>query len=128
MKVLCLLQNGWGSRGASVVFKPNPLNKSAKRLRKLIGEGIVMHFCNTTAHFTSHANQALPIDAKHVTHLIKCVMPSYDVLIVCGKQATKAVQGLHLPITHMLLKHPAARDFSNKDLEQYQKHFKTIVQ
>lgn len=119
MKILCLLQNGWGFRGKHIAFAPNPLNKSAKTMRKVCGLH-VMHFANTTAKFGITPDVRLPIDPVHMEHLASKVMPRYDLVIVCGKQAYAAVCNVQTPmaVPMLAMPHPASRTLRNTTLDQ----------
>lgn len=47
MRIICVLQNAWGDRQLPIVFCPNPFNKSAKVIRKMVGDNYY-DFSNTT--------------------------------------------------------------------------------
>lgn len=123
MKVICILQNAWGGRNIPVIFEPNPLNKSAKTIRKICGTtALIFHFSNTTGVSTETAKGKPPIDYEHFEKVIKRLQ-SYDVILVCGKQAQEAVKKtidqfkiLNKPVIY--IPHPASRDLKNVTLEK----------
>jgi len=120
LKVLCVLQNAWGDVSLPIIFKPNPLNKSAKTIKKIVGNN-VFHFCNTTPVVTSTASGIAPIDSAHFRNVIKR-MHQYDIILVCGKQAEKAVNvfksEMNFDIPIHFIPHPASRSLSNVMLKE----------
>lgn len=125
LKVLCLLQNAWGSAVTPMVFIPNPRNKSAKTLQKILPEAKI-YFCNTTRRGTATAAGRLPVDPDHMDKLMRHIIQTrrYKCLVVCGKQALNAIDiyvgdlGMAgIPVFYT--KHPAARDLSNVECDQY---------
>lgn len=130
MKVICILQNAWGNSTLPYIFVPNPQNKSAKTIRKTVGENVVFHFCNTTGVITNTAAGKAPIDTTHFKEVIKR-LTHYDMILVCGQQARKAVQGeikalvaLKKPIVYM--PHPASRSLSNLQIAEVTKMINAI--
>lgn len=126
MKVICILQNAWGDRRLPVIFEPNPYNKSAKVIRKMVGTDFNIHFCNTTGVVTTTANGKPPIDETHFDSVIYAIdllqkhEEGFDLILVCGKQAEKAVEmkdykqrleKLNIPL--LVVPHPASRSLSN---------------
>lgn len=120
MKVLCILQNAWGDWELPIVFKPNERNKSARVLRSLLTADDVMHFANTTPVVTALASGRPPIEKEHVS-LVLLRAVSYDLILVCGNQAKKAVEAsiAHVGVPFLFIKHPAARDLSRAQLAEY---------
>lgn len=122
MKIICILQNAWGDGSLPIVFKPNPYNKSASVIRKMVGEH-TFHFCNTTPIVTNAASGQSPIDTDHFRKVLQRIH-SYDIILVCGKQAEKAVSmfknemnELNKPIYY--IQHPAARNLTNVMISQF---------
>lgn len=126
MKVICVLQNAWGSYDLPIVFSPNQYNKSARTIRqKVLEPKDVMHFCNTTSVTTPTAKGKPAIDQLHFERVIKRLQ-SYDLILVCGNQAKEAVernlsaiQAHGKPVLYM--PHPASRTLSNAQLAEIKK-------
>lgn len=136
MKIICILQNAWGNRELPTVFKPNPGNKSAKVIKKMVGEGNDFYFCNTTDVVTSTAAGRAPIKDEHFNKVILSLALTqitdypYGFILVCGRQAEKAVQAnveklkdLKIPI--LIVPHPASRSLSNIQINKINKIIKT---
>lgn len=121
MKIICILQNAWGDAKLPLIFAPSTFNKSAKAIKKVCGDN-KYHFANTTGVVTVTANGKPKIDPKHFKKVIKRLQ-SYDIILVCGKQAAQAVndemkafEKLGLPI--IFIPHPASRDLRNTTLQK----------
>lgn len=117
MKILCVLQNAWGDRKLPITFVPNPYNKSAKVIKKMVGNNYY-EFCNTTDVVTSTPNAKPKPNYKHFEKVIK-EMFKFDLILVCGVQASETVNkyideinSLNIPL--LFVPHPAARNLSNK--------------
>jgi hypothetical protein len=130
-RVICILQNAWGDRELTTVFEPNPYNKSAKVIRKMIGDNSEFYFCNTTGIVTKTAKERANIDQEHFNNVITTISLTqltdhpYNLILVCGKQAEQAVKiknnierliDLNIPI--IFIPHPAARNLSNVRISQ----------
>lgn len=131
MKIICILQNAWGDRELPIVFRPNPNNKSAKTIRKkLLEEHDVMHFTNTTPVVTSTASGRANIDEEHFSKVI-LQLTKYDIILVCGTQAKKAVDSRFKEIENLLIPliimpHPASRSLSNVQLSSIKEEITKI--
>lgn len=118
MRILCVLQNAWGDRELPSIFIPNPLNKSAKVIRKMVGEHRFF-FCNTTPKVTATAKGCPPPDDEHFKNLVPR-FARYDLVLVCGAQAKKTVEKHRSLVDNcyrnsaiMFVPHPASRSLSN---------------
>jgi hypothetical protein len=122
MKVLCVLQNAWGNNSAlPIIFKPNPGNKSARVISKILHSFDKFYFGNTTPVVTANASGRPEIDLVHVTKLLKRI-ESFDLILVCGKRAAAAIPANTIANKHVIyIKHPAARDLSNLEIAKYKK-------
>jgi hypothetical protein len=112
-----------------MVFKPNPLNKSAKTIKKITGDH-AMYFCNTSPVSTQFAHQRVPLDHKHFKLLLEHLQ-RYDVILVCGNQAKEAcriygkeIEGLGKPV--IIMRHPAARMLTNKSLATIKSYIERV--
>lgn len=122
MKIICILQNAWGPVELPIVFKPNPLNKSAKIVLKMVGADNEFHFCNTTNVTTARANQKPKPNLEHFAKVVQR-LSGFDLILVCGNQAKETVQkrlddisALNIPI--MFVPHPASRSLSNIQIQK----------
>lgn len=84
----------------------------------------IFHFCNTTPVVTKTASGILPIDPEHFQKVLKR-LSDYDIIVVCGKQAEKAVSMFESEIKELnklicYFAHPAARNVSRHTILQYQ--------
>lgn len=89
MKILCVLQNAWGDGRVPLVFKPNPQNKSAKNIKKMVSPH-TFYFSNTTGEVTISANMRAKPDYSHFKELLSH-FKYYDLILVCGTQAKNVV-------------------------------------
>lgn len=119
MKVLCILQNAWGPRQLPMIFRPNPLNKSAKRMHRIC-DPHVMHFSNTTMEMTTSPKGKPKPDIQHVKMLLGVAKEEYDVVIVCGRQAKECVASNmpdgFAPLV-LYMQHPASRSLTNVECD-----------
>ena len=121
MKILCVLQNAWGYGRLPMVFTPNPANKSAKVIRKMVGANRY-YFSNTTAEVTNRARDKAKPDDKHFISLTK-KFNDYDLILVCGAQAKKMFEK-HIEVINnvkseiMFVPHPASRMLSNVQINE----------
>lgn len=121
MKILCILQNAWGDRILPVTFVPNPYNKSAKVIRKIVGCNYY-EFSNTTDVVTNAANKGAKPNYKHFERVVK-EMSKFDLILVCGVQAKETVIKFIQQISAqkkplIFMPHPAARNLSNEKCHQ----------
>lgn len=114
-KILCILQNAWGSK-CPVTFRPNPRNKSAKTIKKMVGD-IPYDFSNTTDECTPTAKGKAKPNPVHFKKVIERI-PNYDLVLVCGNQVKEtvrkhigAIAPLGVPVVYV--PHPASRTLSN---------------
>jgi sugar/nucleoside kinase (ribokinase family) len=119
MRILCILQNAWGDRSLPVVFRPNPRNKSAKVIRKMVGDH-VFHFANTTDVVTPTAKGKPKPNPAHFKKVIAMIR-EYDMVLVCGVQAKEtvhahldAIEAVGRPV--VFVPHPASRSLSNQQI------------
>lgn len=117
MRILCVLQNAWGDRQLPIVFCPNPFNKSAKVVRKMVGDNYY-DFSNTTDVVTSSPKGKPSPNYEHFRKVME-MMPKYDLILVCGKQAEETVRKFQDEIRQIgkpiiFVPHPAARNLTNK--------------
>lgn len=127
MKIVFLLQNGWGFRNnkCPIAFEPNELNKSAKTLRKIVGQRRKLLFTNCTAVSTDDAKGNPGRDLDHTNKVIRwCKFERCDLLIVCGSEAKKAYEECEEVFqgTIWFIPHPAARNLTNELLEIIKQH------
>ena len=120
-KILCILQNAWGPiNKCPVIFEPYPENRSAKMIRKAVGDNYFV-FSNTTNEVTKTAKERAKPNYKHFERVIKCI-PLFDIVLVCGVQAKNTVnkyideiKKYNKPI--LFIPHPA-QCLSNKKCEE----------
>lgn len=120
MRVLCILQNAWGDRALPVVFHPNPRNKSARVIRKMVGDH-PFHFANTTDVITPTAKGNPKPNFVHFQKVCN-FLREYDLILVCGVQAREVVQKYFwhrfedagVPV--LFVPHPASRSLSNEQI------------
>ena len=117
MLILCILQNAWGNRILDVTFEPNPFNKSAKVIRKMVGYENYFEFSNTTDVVTPTPNAKPKPNYEHFEKVIKEIK-RFDLVLVCGNQARETVEkyidkikAIGKPL--LFVPHPAARNLSN---------------
>lgn len=117
MRIICILQNAWGDGKLPITFEPNPYNKSAKVIRKMIGYENYFEFSNTTDVVTPTPNAKPKPNYKHFEKVIKEIR-FFDLVLVCGNQAKETVEkyiddirALDKPI--LFVPHPAARNLTN---------------
>ena len=128
MRILCILQNAWGDRKLPVTFEPNPYNKSAKVIRKMVGVENYYEFSNTTNVVTATPNEKPKINYQHFERVIEQIH-EFDLVLVCGIQAAEAVnknigkiRSIGKPI--LFVPHPAARNLSNARCAEIRKQIK----
>lgn len=126
IKTLCILQNAWGNWTLPIIFKPNHLNKSCKTIRKVIGETHVMHFSNTTPVVTPTASGRAKPDDEHIKELLRRIEP-YDIVIICGEQALKAMSNHRINKHTIIMKHPASRNLSNVEIAEIRDDYNEIA-
>lgn len=121
MKILCILQNAWGDRALPTTFYPNPFNKSAKVVKKMLGD-CEFQFSNTTDVVTPTANGKPKPNYEHFQKVMKEI-PKFDMILVCGNQAKDTVNVFIDKIYEygkpiLFVPHPAARNLTNKRCEE----------
>lgn len=116
MRILCILQNAWGWGPLPVTFRPNPLNHSAKVIRKMVGESYY-EFSNTTDVVTRTAKAHAGPNYRHFEKVMERI-PRFDLVMVCGAQAKetvnrylKRIEGYGKPL--IFVPHPASRMLTN---------------
>lgn len=121
MRILCILQNAWGDRELPVTFEPNPYNKSAKVIRKMVGDNYY-EFSNTTDEVTSTPNAKPKPNYLHFEKVIGEIH-KFDLVLVCGVQAKETVEkyldsinAIGVPL--LFVPHPAARNLTNVRCEE----------
>jgi len=121
MRILCVLQNAWGDRRLPIRFVPNPYNKSAKVIRKMVGENYY-EFANTTDVVTQTPNEKPKPNYQHFKRVI-VEMKKFDLVLVCGNQAKEVVnkfiedvKATNVPF--LFVPHPAARNLSNSMISE----------
>lgn len=137
MNIICILQNAWGDRKLPMIFRPNPYNKSAKVIRKMVGTEHVFDFCNTTDVVTETAKGNPSINENHFSDVILSISLKqltdnpYDLILVCGRQAERAVNlnmdrlnNINIPI--IIVPHPASRSLSNIQIDQINKNINAL--
>ena len=121
MRILCILQNAWGDRKLPITFVPNPYNKSARIIKKMVGNHFYK-FCNTTDEVTPTPNAKPKPNYEHFEKVIK-EMHKFDLILVCGIQATETVNKYidkinEIGVPLLFVPHPAARNLSNAKCEE----------
>lgn len=121
MRILCILQNAWGDRKLPVTFVPNPYNKSARVVRKMVGNNY-FRFSNTTDVVTNTPNAKPKPNYEHFEKVIGEIH-KFDLVLVCGVQAKETVNkyiekinAIGVPL--LFVPHPAARNLSNKHCQE----------
>ena len=129
MRILCILQNAWGDRELPVTFEPNPYNKSAKVIRKMVGEENYYEFSNTTNVVTATPNEKPKPNYQHFEKVIEQIH-KFNLVLVCGTQAAETVdkyigkiRDIGKPI--LFVPHLAARNLSNVRCDEIRKQIKT---
>ena len=122
MTILCILQNAWGDKDSlPVTFVPNPFNKSAKTIKKMVGDNFFM-FSNTTDVVTKTSRKKPKPNYEHFERVIKRIK-YFDLVLVCGKQAEETVKKYMVEIEVqgkpvLFIPHPAARNLTNAKCEE----------
>lgn len=128
MKILCVLQNAWGDRTLPMIFTPNPNNKSAKVIKKMVGDH-KYHFSNTTIETTLTAKGKAKPDDKHFLELIKHFQ-NYDLILVCGVQAKKMMvkhkESMKVIPRIVYVPHPASRSLTNVEINEINENIELI--
>ncbi len=132
MMILCILQNAWGDRKLSITFEPNPYNKSAKVIRKMVGYENYFEFSNTTDVVTPTPNAKPKPNYEHFEKVIKEIQ-FFDLVLVCGNQAKETVEKYIDEITAigkpiLFVPHPAARNLTNVRCEEIRNKIKEYEQ
>lgn len=86
-RVLCVLQNAWGFGRLPITFVPNPLNKSAKVMKKMLGNDVYYEFGNTTDVVTPTASGHAKPNYAHFKKVISR-MGRFDLVLFCGKSGS----------------------------------------
>ena len=121
MRILCILQNAWGDRKLPVTFVPNPYNKSARVVRKMVGNNYYK-FSNTTDVVTNTPNAKPKPNYEHFEKVIGEIH-KFDLVLVCGVQAKETVNKYiekinDIGVPLLFVPHPAARNLSNKHCQE----------
>lgn len=116
MRILCVLQNAWGDRRLPITFVPNPYNHSAKVIKKMVGSNYY-EFSNTTDVVTPTSHAKPKPNYAHFKRVIER-MKSFDLILVCGKQAQEVVENCQSEINAigvplLFIPHPASRNLTN---------------
>ena len=127
MNVLCLLQNAWdfNSRDNMLIFEPNPHNRSARYLQRIVGNENFIYFCNTTNEITEKSDDVAKPNDEHFKRLLKLIKNTnaFDFMIVCGRQAEMMVNKYKDKITlpYVCIPHPnkhgMTREEANANIE-----------
>ncbi len=126
MKIACILESAWGNGDTEypLFFEPNPLNKSAKTIKKMVGEN-KFWFCNTTNEVGFCASDKKKPNDEHFLKVIDG-LKDYDLILVCGRQAEgmvskyfELIHGAGKPI--VITPHPASRSLSNAQISTINK-------
>lgn len=128
-KVICILQNAWGTeKYLPITFQPNERNKSCKVIRKIISPDAKLWFSNTTPECSGNASGKIKIDWSHCLRLVTYInRQDFDLVLICGKQAAEAMYGFQILKPKLVIKHPAARDLSNIEIENYKRQIHEIL-
>ena len=129
MKILCILQNAWGDRKLPITFVPNPYNKSAKVVKKMVGDNYY-EFSNTTDVVTSTAKGKPKPNYEHFGRVIGEIS-KFDVVLVCGVQAAETVNKYIGEISKigkplLFVPHPASRNLTNQRCEEIRKEIEVL--
>lgn len=129
-KIICILQNAWGDGELPVTFVPNPYNKSAKVIKKMVGD-IHYVFSNTTDVVTFTPNEKPKPNYQHFEKVIDEI-DKFNLVLVCGNQAKETVLkyedkiiGKNVPL--IFIPHPASRSLSNVKIEEIKQEIKKIL-
>lgn len=111
----------WGDRKTRAPrwFRINPYNFSGRRLHRLAGAGAELLVTNCCPIMQTSARDHGTPDAAYVAENLGRLEP-FALLLVCGAvaQRTYAASGYNIGNAHLLiLKHPAARTWTKKELE-----------
>ena len=129
MRILCILQNAWGDRKLPITFVPNPYNKSAKVVKKMVGDNHY-EFSNTTDVVTDTPNAKPKPNYEHFEKVIGEIR-KFDMVLVCGVQAAETVNKYIVKINEigkplLFVPHPAARNLTNQRCEEIREEIKRI--
>lgn len=120
MNILCLLQNAWGSKSHPIIFDPNPYNKSARQLQRMVGANNTIYFCNTTDEITEHSYDRAKPNHEHFNKLLDMIhdTKAFDMMIVCGRQAESMVKQYDDRITlrYVCIPHPNKRGMTREEI------------
>lgn len=129
MRILCILQNAWGDRKLPVTFVPNPYNKSARVVRKMVGNNYYK-FSNTTDMVTNTPNAKPKPNYEHFEKVIGEIH-KFDLVLVCGVQAKETVNkyiekinAIGVPL--LFIPHPAARNLTNLRCQEIHTEIKSM--
>ena len=120
MNILCLLQNAWGDYDLPIIFEPNPYNKSARQLQRMVGQNNTIFFANTTNEVVEHSYERAEPNHEHFKKLLKilCNSTIFDMMIVCGRQAESMVTLYNDEITipYIVIPHPNKRGMTTDEI------------
>lgn len=130
-RVAALLDTMWGSRKARAPrwFRINPHNHSGRRLYKLVGKEVDLRVTNCCPMMQTSARDHGTPDAAYVAENLRRLEP-FALLLVCGAvaQRTYAASGYNIGNAHLLtLKHPAARTWTKKELEDTARQVQSLL-
>lgn len=129
MRILCILQNAWGDGKLPITFVPNPYNKSAKVIKKMVGDNYY-EFSNTTDVVTSTPHAKPKPNYEHFEKVIGEIS-RFDMVLVCGFQAKETVNKYITRISEtrvplLFVPHPAARNLTNARCEEIREEVRRI--
>lgn len=132
-RVVALLDSMWGDtrpgnpQQAPRAFRINPHNHSGKRLYRLCGAAANLVVTNCCRELQGHANGHGSPDPAWVAANLQWLQPG--LLLVCGNVARATFKASrHRPLCKVLhLKHPAARTWTNAELENTARRIAAIL-
>ncbi len=123
-RVVALLDSMWGEaeaeaeRPAPRWFHISPTNFSGRRLYKLVGGDVELLVTNCCPLMQVSARSHGIPDPAYVADNLRRLSP-FALLLVCGQVARRTyyAAGVDVRAVVMMLKHPAARTWTKKELE-----------
>lgn len=111
-RILCMLQNAWGSPGRDdrLFFKMNPKNMTIGRCLKSFSDYDVW-FTETTPVITADSKTCPPIDYEYVDKVMK-IVTKFNGFVAVGNQAKRAIENYKISVPTISMRHPNARGWS----------------
>ena len=125
--LLIVLQNAYGVEDGFVPTYERPIFRRSHtgiRLQRAIPENISVRIINASPLVGKKAASNLKPDGNYVGKMYEEIKP--DVILACGVNARKAVQGLNADVPTIYMPHPAYRALRNETLEEVKQQIQDV--